>query len=114
MTDVINMEAIEGIKMLVGDNPEALNQLISMFFDNTPKLLLQIKNAIEANDPVGVRQAAHSLKSNAAQFGAIELEALTKDLELMGRSETIDNAYPIYLSAETAYAEAKAALEALQ
>ena len=38
--------------------------------------------------------AAHSLKSNAASFGAATLSSLAKELETLARSGSVDGAAP--------------------
>jgi HPt (histidine-containing phosphotransfer) domain-containing protein len=48
--------------------------------------------AIEDGDSPALRMAAHTLKSNSADFGAMTLSNLAKELEYMGREESLDGA----------------------
>ena len=46
--------------------------------------------AAEKRDPKALQLAAHSLKSSSAYIGAMRLSALAKELEMTGRSSTLD------------------------
>jgi HPt (histidine-containing phosphotransfer) domain-containing protein len=47
-------------------------------------LLARMRLAIEAEDAAGLRLHAHSLRSNAADFGATELTELCSQMEMIG------------------------------
>lgn len=68
---------------------EFINELIDTFLEDTPKLLAEMKTALAAGDADSFRRAAHSLKSNAATFGADPLAQLAKELELLGRENKL-------------------------
>jgi HPt (histidine-containing phosphotransfer) domain-containing protein len=59
-----------------------------------------------------VRQAAHSLKSSSAQVGALALSAHCKELEALGRANTLTNAPTILACLEEEYPVVQAALSA--
>lgn len=67
-----------------------IGELIDAFLDDAPTLIAQMKSALTAQDAETFRRAAHSMKSNAATFGAMELSALAKELEFMGRDKNLD------------------------
>jgi HPt (histidine-containing phosphotransfer) domain-containing protein len=48
--------------------------------------------SVENGDAKGLHMAAHSLKSSSAYVGAMHLSALAKELELMGRSNSLQGA----------------------
>jgi len=48
--------------------------------------------SVEKGDAKGLQIAAHSLKSSSAYIGAMRLSALAKDLEMMGRSNSLNGA----------------------
>jgi len=51
-----------------------------------------MRRTLEDRDAEAFRRAAHSLKSNAASFGATTLSALARELELAAKSGTLDGA----------------------
>ena len=68
---------------------EFINELIDTVLDDAPKLLAEMKTALAAGDADSFRRAAHSLKSNAATFGASSLADLAKVLEMLGRENRL-------------------------
>jgi two-component system sensor histidine kinase/response regulator len=70
------------------DNDEALMQrLISLFHENTPQLLADIRSSIEARNPANVARSAHALVSSLGAFGANEAHRLTKRLQTHASDE---------------------------
>jgi len=67
--------AIENLRQLGGD--EFVAELVQTFLADAPDLLA----ALQCSDARDVRRAAHTLKSNAATFGATRLADLCLDLE---------------------------------
>jgi HPt (histidine-containing phosphotransfer) domain-containing protein len=53
-----------------------------------------MRRALGAKDADAFRRAAHSLKSNAASFGATTLSTLARDLEALAKSGSLDGAGP--------------------
>lgn len=66
-----------------------INELVDTFLSEAPTLIAQLRPALEAGDVEEFRRAAHSLKTNAATFGAIRLNALSKELEFMARENRL-------------------------
>ena len=78
------------------DNDRGLvAELAGMFVENAPLLLAAMREGLESADAAAVRMAAHSLKSNAATFGAGELNALSRDVEHLAREGDLDAARPL-------------------
>ena len=86
-TTEINASVFEELKQMSG--AEFINELIDTFLDDSPKLLNELKTALQANNPETFRRAAHSLKSNSATFGAGHLSDLAKELEMMGKENKL-------------------------
>lgn len=77
MSVLINDQAIEAMKSLLGDQFEStLKFCLSEF----KRLETEIINALDQDRETATRNA-HSLKSNAAQFGAKSLSSLARELE---------------------------------
>ncbi len=65
---------------------EALVQkVLQLFFVNTPLQLEQIKSAMLTGDAEAIRYAAHSIKSGAANVGAIQFSELARIMEHAAR-----------------------------
>ena len=73
-----------------------------------------MRQAVENADPAGLRLAAHSLKSNSAEFGAITLSNVCSELEVMGKAGTLTGAAQKVAQAEAEYEQVKVALETMQ
>ena len=58
--------------------------LVTTFLDEAPLLLETLRQSQASGDADAFRRAAHSLKSNAATFGAAPLAELSRSLELDG------------------------------
>jgi histidine phosphotransfer protein HptB len=67
-----------------------INELIDAFLEDAPDMIRNMQTALEAGDVESFRRNAHSMKSNANTFGAMELGALAKELELMAREGNLD------------------------
>jgi HPt (histidine-containing phosphotransfer) domain-containing protein len=71
------MRLAEGI----GGDDEFVQGLIDQFVADAPGLLSAARAGLEAGDADVVRRAAHTLKSNAATFGARRLAECSRELE---------------------------------
>jgi histidine phosphotransfer protein HptB len=69
---------------------EFISELIDTFLEDTPDLIAQMRKALVKKDAESFRRAAHSIKSNAATFGASQLAALARELESMGRENNLE------------------------
>ena len=65
-------------------------ELLSAFFDDAPQLIALLKQAAADHNAEAFRRAAHSIKSTSANFGATDLSALAKELELMGKAGRLE------------------------
>ena len=95
----------------IGSDQTFLNELIDTFLGDSPRLLAQMRDALAANNVDAFRRAAHSLKSNSANLGALNLSALAKELELMAKAGLLDGAGEKIPPLEVEYARVKTALE---
>jgi histidine phosphotransfer protein HptB len=70
------------------------DELLSTFVEDSQELMATLRRTLGRRDVDGFRRAAHSLKSNAASFGATTLSGLARDLETQARSGSLDGAEP--------------------
>lgn len=87
-TSQIDMNTFNSLKESTG--ADYIGELIDTFLDDAPNLLAQMNSALANNDAESFRRAAHSMKSNAATFGAMELSLLAKELENLGRENNLE------------------------
>jgi HPt (histidine-containing phosphotransfer) domain-containing protein len=85
---IIDQAIFNELKQMSGEG--FINELIDAFLDDAPNMIQQMHMAILAGDAESFRRNAHSLKSNANTFGAVELGALARELEMMGRENNLD------------------------
>ena len=76
----------------IAPKPEALARLVAAFLDNGAVLITQMAEAAGAGDADALRRDAHTLKSNAASFGATELGELCTALEARARAGELGGA----------------------
>ena len=84
---VIDEKTFAELKQMSG--AEFINELIDTFLEDSPGLIEEMESALKVNNVDSFRRAAHSLKSNAATFGANELFALAKELEMLGKENKL-------------------------
>jgi signal transduction histidine kinase/DNA-binding response OmpR family regulator len=89
-----------------------LRQVIAAFLDGTPRFLAALRDAAARNDPAGMRQAAHAIRSSSAMLGAITLSARCGDLEQSVRSGTVVDTVASAAAIEGLYRAVVLALEA--
>jgi histidine phosphotransfer protein HptB len=84
---VIDKATFDELKEMSG--ADFINELIDTFLEDAPKLMEEIRISLAANNADTFRRAAHSMKSNAATFGAGQLAALAKELEILGKENRL-------------------------
>jgi HPt (histidine-containing phosphotransfer) domain-containing protein len=78
---VIARDALDKLLDLIGGDTGSLAELIESFLDESPLLLDQLQQAAGAGDRMGLGRAAHTLKSSARDFGAVQLSSSCEMLE---------------------------------
>jgi histidine phosphotransfer protein HptB len=93
---------------------EFVADLVDTFIEEASGMLAELRSARADNHADRFRRAAHSLKTNSQTFGAMQLGALARDLELKGldADPVRDTAALDALEAE--YTRAAAALKDLR
>jgi len=88
MASQIDMNIFNTLKDSTGS--DFINDLIDAFLEDAPNLFTQMHSALIAKDSDAFRRAAHTMKSNAATFGAMKLSTLAKELENLGRENNLE------------------------
>ncbi len=75
----------------MGGDEAFVAELIEQFVTDSPALVTAARHGLESGDTREVRRAAHTLKSNAATFGANELADRCRRLEADAKTGTLDD-----------------------
>jgi CheY-like chemotaxis protein/HPt (histidine-containing phosphotransfer) domain-containing protein len=108
----IDAKTFEDLVVSTGGDPAFVNELIDTYLSDAPALFDQMRGALSSGDAETFRRAAHSLKSNSASLGALTLSALAKELEMMGKANTLDGAPGKIAAADVEFGRVKHALAA--
>ena len=93
------------------DDPEFVGVLLDSFNNSAPAVLQELRDGMSFRDGNVVRRAAHTLKSNAATFGATDLFALCAELEMRARAGELPDGQEDVERIESAYLIVRATLE---
>ena len=78
---VLDIGALKRLMEVVGGDPADFDELRVDFLESVPKTLGNLKQADLRADLTAMRIDAHTLKSNARDFGAMRLSEMCKELE---------------------------------
>lgn len=106
----LDRSALDRLLETVGGDQSFVTELIETFLEEAPPMLAEIRGALEAQDAELLRRAAHSLKSNAAQFGATRLQSLCLQLEQQAKQQQLDGLDQLLAEAESEFQAVHAAL----
>ncbi len=112
-TGPIDPAALDKLLAVIGGDTEDLQELIADFNGIAGDLNGKIQSGVAAADWHAVRIAAHTLKSNARDFGATSVAALCQTLEQQLKDGGVAAPEPLLAQLDRAVAEARAALDAL-
>ena len=87
-----------------------VTRMIDAYMGSVPKTRESLQKAIADDDPEGLRQSAHSLKSSSANLGATRLSAMCRKLEYIGRGGSTMHAETLLEDFESEYERVRVAL----
>ncbi|MDH4128585.1 MAG: response regulator [Spirochaetota bacterium] len=96
-SDVMNTEI--ALNRMGGDS-KLLVEMAKIFMERHPSLVLDIKTAIEKDDPFGLEYAAHKIKGTVSIFEATKCLNLAKELEIIAKESNFANAKEIFIQFE--------------
>ena len=70
----------------LGDDLELVTELIELFLEESPKLLVNVQIAVQRRDAKAIERSAHRLKGSAGNFGMNATVKTAMRLEVLGRS----------------------------
>ncbi len=91
----LDAKALAGIRELDDGEGTILAEVIGIFFDETPRHLDALRNAVGAKDASELARVAHAFKSASGNVGASGVVKLCRELERIGRSGELADAPPL-------------------
>ncbi len=102
---IFDPAAMDRLRDTLGDHADVmLPQLFGRFAAETPELIAQMHVAYQEHDWRKLHRLAHTLKSNALNFGARALAEVARDIEQHATAEDMDTLPTLLQSAEQLYA----------
>ncbi len=92
---------------------ELLTELISIYLDDMPGRLDQLREAVEIEDVETVRTVAHKIKGSSSNLGLAEVALASATLEDVGKNENIEYVDSLLNSVVMAFERARLNLEAM-
>jgi CheY-like chemotaxis protein len=111
-TTAVDRASLDRLLATTGGDPAFLAELIDTFLSDAPVQLEAMSIAADTGAVADLVRPAHSLKTNAANMGALNLSAMCRTLELAARAGTVDDAVARVAAAEVEFEAVQAALRA--
>jgi len=87
-----------------------LTRVIDLYLESSPKLLLDMDQALMQEDTNNLYKVAHSLKNSSANLGITDLTNLCRELEIKGREADLPAATMLALDIKRLYGAVEVAL----
>ena len=88
-----------------------VDRIIKVYLEDAPRQIAQLEHAAANEDPIGLRVAAHTLKSSSANVGATTLSEMARELEHGARDGTIAQPAAQVARLVTEFTQVRAALQ---
>ena len=108
---ILDPEAIENLRALGDEGDDTfLREIISIYLEDVPQRLADLKSARGADDRALYVRSAHTIKGSSANVGAVEMRALAEKLEHRSKVEPLPSLDEALAEIESAFARARGAL----
>jgi HPt (histidine-containing phosphotransfer) domain-containing protein len=102
-------EAAGRLRRMGGDR--LVRDMSAIFFEDTPARIAAARTGLRTGDGRVVEFAAHSMKSSSGQLGAVAMQRLCADVELLARGGELGPVAPLLDALEAEFAEFRVSLE---
>jgi HPt (histidine-containing phosphotransfer) domain-containing protein len=107
---VLDERILTEVLETTGDDIAFVRELVETYLADTPTQLEAMTAAVESDDAEALVRPAHTLKSSSATVGAMRLSSVARELEMDGRSGSLEA--PVRAKLEAAHSEWQAAADA--
>jgi signal transduction histidine kinase/CheY-like chemotaxis protein len=108
--NLLNPQRLADLSEL-GDDPTWLDEILIRFLEDSRARLSSLRQAIQRDEAEKVEEIAHTLKGSSANIGAEAMAQLSRDLQYLGRSGSLDGAEVLLQQLEQTLARTAVALE---
>lgn len=84
----------------LGGDEELARQLVTLFIEECPRMMAQVRESVTQGDPDLVRRAAHAFKGSVSNFTAEGPTVTAFALESIGRDARLDEAQSTLITLE--------------
>jgi signal transduction histidine kinase/CheY-like chemotaxis protein len=89
---------------------DVVAKILRAFLGSSAELVATMRGAVSRADATALGRAAHNLKSSSGNIGALKLSAYCRDLEALGRAQTLAHTARVLGEMEAEYARVEAAV----
>ena len=97
----------------VGGDTELLKEIATLFLEDYPLTLAELRDALERGDATKVERTAHGLKGSVSNFGAQPAVEAARNIEYLGRAHQLAEVGQVLNTLELALAALRPELESL-
>jgi CheY-like chemotaxis protein len=97
-------------KLQIDGEPNIVNKIVDAYLNGSQALVNQLREALSSNDLKILQQNAHSLKSSSANVGAMQLSAMSLELEIKCKQKHLGNISELVAAIEMEFPRVKNAL----
>lgn len=109
---LIDPEAIENLRALNPEDGDSfLRDIVSIFLEDTPQRLAELRECQVNGDIQRFTRAAHSIKGSSSNLGANQLRAISEVLERQSKNHGLDSVDALVTQLEAAFEITKQELE---
>jgi histidine phosphotransfer protein HptB len=113
-TPAIDPEAIGNLRELnPGDNGEFLKEIVSIYLEDTPKRIGELKASLASGDAATFTRAAHTIKGSSSNVGAVALKGVAERMELISKRQGLGAMAPLIADCEAEFSRAAAELRGI-
>ena len=109
--EALDQQALTRLRSWGGD--QFVKKMCELFLSECGPKVGVIRKRFEAQDWLGVEKIAHSVKSSAANIGALSVRSLTEQIERLAKDHDQSAIAPLLGELERAYSQVQRDLENL-
>jgi CheY-like chemotaxis protein len=97
-------------KLQIEGEPSIVKNIVDAYLNGSQTLVDQLREVLSSNDLKILQQTAHSLKSSSANVGAMQLSAMSLELEIKCKQKQLGNIGELVAAIELEFPRVKDAL----